>query len=254
MPPQLAPALPAGCFWGGFLPPNVDWCEQNLCGWVVNPADTWSNLAYFAFGAWMIAVAKRSGRPELARFGPCSFAVGAFSLVYHASYTWFLQFFDFVGMFLFCFLVIAANARRQGWIAPAHETALWLGGTALFSALVPPMFQTGFPIQSLVAGLIAFMIGQEAVLWRRARCRVAQSGGAARHESGYGLYALALALMTTAAIFSGLDLSRIWCDPESLWKQGHAIWHLLSAAALAALLHFYASPAARAPLSAAAAR
>jgi len=245
VPPRLAPPLPPGCPWGGFTPPNVDWCEQNLCSWVVNPADTWSNLAYFGAGAWMLALARRSGRPELSRFGACSLAVGAFSFAYHASYTYLLQFFDFVGMFLFCFLVIAANARRQGWIAPERETASWLGGTAIFSALVPPMFETGFPIQSLVALLIACMIGQEIALWRRAQWHAAQAG--ARVAPGYAFYLLALLLMGKAATFSGLDVWRVWCDPESLWQQGHAIWHLLTAAALASLLLFYASPAARAP-------
>ena len=241
MPPQLAPALPPGCPWAGFTPPNVDWCEQNLCAWVVNPVGALSNLAYFGFGAWITVAARRDGRPELARFGPCAFAVGAASLVYHASYTYLLQFFDFAGMFLFCFLVIAANARRQGWIAPARETRLWLGGTAVFSALVPLVFETGFPIQALVGLLIAFAIAQEFAIWRRARARAGAIG------AGYRDYALALGLLATAALFSGLDLSRAWCDPQSLFQQGHAIWHLLSAAALAALFRFYASPAARSP-------
>jgi hypothetical protein len=71
---------------------------------IVNPADTWSNLAYIAFGLWMMREARRGGRRDLALFGPASIAVGVFSGAYHASYTWMLQFFDFVGMFLFCFL------------------------------------------------------------------------------------------------------------------------------------------------------
>jgi hypothetical protein len=34
----LAPPLPPGCPWSGFTPPNIDWCEQELCALVVNPA------------------------------------------------------------------------------------------------------------------------------------------------------------------------------------------------------------------------
>jgi hypothetical protein len=235
--PVLAPPLPPECPWGGFTPPNVDWCEQNLCGWIVNPAGTWSNLAYLAFGAWMLAHARRSGRPELARFGACSFAVGAASFAYHASYTFALQFWDFAGMFLFCFLVIATNAARLGWISRERVTRSWLAGTAAFSALVPPIFATGFPIQSLVGLLIAISIAQEALVYARAD-RLASSG-----PSGYASYALALALLGTAGVFSALDVTRVWCDPANPWMQGHAWWHLLSAAALAALLHFYAARA-----------
>jgi hypothetical protein len=238
LPPQLAPPLPLACPWGGFTPPNVDWCEENLCAWIVNPAGTWSNLAYFAFGAWMLAHARRRGRPELARFGYCSFAVGAASFAYHASYTFALQFWDFAGMFLFCFLVIATNAERLGWIARGRVTRAWLIGTAAFSALVPLVFQTGFPIQSLVALSIALSIAQEARLFASTR-KAARAG-----SSGYASYALALALLGSAALFSALDVTRIWCDPGNLWMQGHAWWHLLSAAALAALLHFYVERAA----------
>ncbi len=228
MPPLLAPPLPPGCPWSGFTPPNVDWCEEELCALVVNPADTWSNLAYLAFGLWMWRAARSSGRPDLARFGPASLAVGVFSFVYHASYTWMLQFFDFVGMFLFCFLVIAANARRLGWIAPQRETALYLAGVAGFSALVPLLFHAGVPIQGLVFVLIVFGVAQELTLRRRA-----PSAG------DYRWYGLALALMAGASVFSALDVTRVWCDPANHWLQGHALWHLLSAACLAALFAFY---------------
>ena len=39
---------------------------------------------------------------------------------------------------------------------------------------------------------------------------------------------------------SALDVTRVWCDPENHWLQGHAAWHLLSAASLVALYRFYA--------------
>jgi hypothetical protein len=236
MPALLAPPLPPGCPWSGFTPPNVNWCEEELCALVVNPADTWSNLAYLGFGVWMWREARGGGRADLARFGPASVAVGVFSFVYHASYTWLLQFFDFVGMFLFCFLVIAANARRLGWVAPRRETALYLAGVGAFSALVPVLFYAGVPIQGLVFLLILFAIAQELALRRRAP-----------RAGGYRWYALALALMAAASAFSALDVTRAWCDPADHVLQGHALWHVLSAASLAALFVFYrglASPVA----------
>ena len=112
---------------------------------MTNPAGTWSNLAYLAFGAWMIVRARGSERPELRLFGPASVAVGICSGVYHASYSFMLQFLDFVGMFLFCFLVLTLNALRLGWIGRERRLAFYLGGTAFMSALVPPGFALGFP-------------------------------------------------------------------------------------------------------------
>jgi hypothetical protein len=225
----LAPPLPPGCPWSGFTPPNVDWCEQELCALVTNPANTWSNLLYLALGVLMWREARRRGSRALALFGPASLAVGVFSLAYHASYTWFLQFFDFVGMFLFCFTVLTLNAGRLGWIGAGRETAFFLGGVALCSALVLVLFEAGVPIQGVVAALAAAMVGQELVLRRRHGARRA-------HRWWWA----ALALIALASLFSLLDVTRAWCDPADHWLQGHAIWHLLSAASLYALFRFYA--------------
>jgi hypothetical protein len=225
---SLAPALPPGCPWSGFTPPNVDWCEEELCAWIVNPANTWSNLAYVALGLWMWRAAR--GRADLRLFGPASVAVGAFSFAYHASYTWALQFLDFVGMFLFCFLVIARNATRLGWIEPRREPRFFALGVAGASALVPVLFELGVAIQLTVAACIAAALGQEVALARRA------ASPAARSRS----YAAGLALLGLAGLASLLDVTRIACDPASHWLQGHALWHGLSALALAAFFRFYA--------------
>jgi hypothetical protein len=230
--PDLAPALPPGCPWSGFTPPNVDWCEREACAWIVNPADTWSNLAYLlgALAIWRIA--RRSGRADLAHFAPACAAVGLASFAYHASYTWLLQFFDFVGMFLFVFLVIARNAVRLGWAAPARERALWLGGAFAASACVPPLFHAGFPIQATVLVGILLSVGQELALFRRAT---------AVELGGYASYWGALAAIAAAAAFSLADVTRAWCDPDDPWRQGHAFWHVLSATALVLLTRFYAA-------------
>ncbi len=233
--PNLAPALPSGCPWSGFTPPNVDWCERELCGLIVNPADTWSNLAYLLGALAMWRLARRTGRADLAHFAPASLAVGASSFAYHASYTWLLQFFDFVGMFVFCFLVIARNAVRLGWIAPARERAFWLGGALVASACVPPLFYAGAPIQATVFVLILLSVAQELALWRRASLA---------ERASYASYWGALAALSAAAAFSLADVTRAWCDPDNHWLQGHALWHVLSAAALVLLQRFYAARAA----------
>lgn len=226
--PALAPPLAPGCPWSGFTPPNVDWCEQELCALVVNPADTWSNLAYLIGAIAMWRIVRARGRADLAHFAPASAAVGIFSFAYHASYTWMLQFFDFVGMFVFCFLVIARNAVRLGQVAPARERTAWLGGTLLASACVPPLFYAGAPIQATVFVCIVASIAQEVALYRRGE------------RAGYAPYWTALALLGAAAAFSAADVTRAWCDPMNHWLQGHALWHVLSAASLVALLAFYA--------------
>jgi len=126
--------------------------------------------------------------------------------------------------------VLTLNARRLGWIGEERQTAFYLGGVALFSALVPALFDLGVPIQGLVGLLVLAMIGQELRLRRR-------DGALPAHR----LWWTALALIATAAILSALDVTRVWCDPGDHWLQGHAAWHLLSAASLYALFRFYAA-------------
>ena len=231
MPPQLAPALPPGCPWSGFTPPNVDWCEAEACAWIVNPADAWSNVAYLAGALAMWHIARRGSRPDLAHFAPASLAVGASSFAYHASYSWLFQFFDFVGMFVFVGLVIARNATRLGWLPARRERAFWLGFVALASASLPPLFRAGVPIQATVLVLILASLTQELGIWLRAP---------AAERRAYASYWGAVAALAVAAAFSLADVTRAWCEPTS-WLQGHALWHVLSAAALVLLLRFYAA-------------
>ncbi|MFP6660753.1 MAG: ceramidase domain-containing protein [Myxococcota bacterium] len=223
--PSAAP-LPPGCPWSGWAPPNVQWCEENLCALVTAPANTWSNLAYIVVGLVMWAAARRLGRSDLRFYGPAAIVVGVFSLAYHASYTFFFQFFDFVGMFVFLDLVILVDLGRLGRLQPKSQLRSWWLMVAASSALVPPLFFAGIPIQLLVAATIAVWVPLEFVLWR------------ARGGSGRLLW-LALALSATAGLFSGADVTRVYCNPHDHFFQGHAIWHVLTAASFYALFRHH---------------
>ena len=75
-------------------------------------------------------------------------------------------------------------------------------------------------------------MSQEFVIHRRQRERGLPA-------SDYRSYAVALLLISAAAVFSALDVTRTFCDPDNHWLQGHAIWHVLSASALWGLFVFY---------------
>ena len=79
--------------------------------------------------------------------------------------------------------------------------------------------------------LIAAILGQEFAIWRRDRVD---------RSVAYAPFLLALLLMAAAALASLADLTRLWGDPQNHWMQGHALWHVLTAAALYALFRFYA--------------
>jgi len=226
MDAMQVPPLSEGCFWSGWELPNLKWCEANLCSVITTPANTWSNLGYIIAGIWMLRAARgfRLGR----FFGAAAIVVGVTSFIYHASYTWFFQFWDFFGMFVFAGLPVALNAQRLRWIPERLVPVAYLAVVFVFSALVPICMRLGCPFQLLVVVLILVTISQELTLWL-----VKRTPGSRRD------WLLSIALILLGAVCSALDLSRTWCDPDNHWLQGHAVWHLLGAASLTMLFRFY---------------
>jgi hypothetical protein len=229
-PPGLTPTpIPAGCPWHElslYGLPNVNWCEETLCATVNEPANAYSNLAYLLLALVMWGLARPLAAPALRRFAPAAALVGLASFVYHASNTYVTQVFDFLGMFVFCYLLLLLNAERLGWLG-ARAVRRVLPFCVLFStALTAVLAPLGFPIQSLIGALILGIVVTELLLRRRAVYPLRYFG-------------LALLLLTAGAVCSALDVTRRMCDPSSHVLQGHALWHVLSATSLLfSFLHY----------------
>jgi hypothetical protein len=199
------------------------------CAWVVEPANTWSNLAYLLVAAllWWAARRTRARSAHLRFFAPAALLVGAASGIYHASYTFVLQILDFFGMYVFCYLLLVVNLQRLGFVAARDwRRRFWqlvLGSTALTVAV--DFLEV--PIQALVLLLILALVGSE--LWLRLR-----SPGASLR-----FFALGVGLLCAGSAFSLLDVTRTWCQPTHPVLQGHAIWHVLSALSLGAAFAHY---------------
>lgn len=222
--------LTPGCPWyelSELRLPNVDWCEAQRCAWVVEPANAWSNLAYVVVGGLLWWLARDSQSPALRFFGPAAVIVGLCSGIYHSSYTFVLQILDFFGMYVFLYLLIALNLRRLGVLGAGDWWRWFWGLVVATTVLTVGVDFLEIPIQGLIALLIAVVAGSE--IWIR------------RRTAGYSLAAFggALGLIGAGAVFSALDLSRTWCDPTHPFLQGHAIWHVLSAACLFVVFFHY---------------
>lgn len=206
--------------WSG--PPNVDWCEESMCSWVMEPANTWSNLAFIAVAALLYVISRNEQQRTLRFFATVAFWVGMTSLVYHASLTFVTQVFDFFGMYFFFVLIILLNAIRLRLLDARHLfRALWplIGAFTLITILVAKL---GLPIQGIIALLLVVALGLEAVAAFRAKFQ------------GTHRYLLAaIVSIGVAASFSAADVSRTFCDPNDHWIQGHAIWHVLASIGIA---------------------
>ena len=220
----------APCFWYPYAEyfgsPNVKWCEQTLCAFISEPANTWSNVSYMIAALWMVAVVKKKKRTECRRtneflitFPVFIFIMGLCSFIYHASNIYLTQVLDFVGMFLFSSLVIAVNLYRIGraidFVRSPRRFSVVL--TVLLSCLVHMMYKAHIKFQTIVVVLVVFIVITEL------RAPIVGS-------RKYFYASLALLLLATG--FSALDMSRLWCDPFDHVLQGHAMWHVISALAM----------------------
>lgn len=212
--------------------PNVKWCEATQCSWITEPANTWSNLGYIVVALLLLWSARQGQQKTAKLFGWTALFVGASSFIYHASYTFFFQIFDFIAMFVFVGLLVTLNVRRLGWISESQQATFYFGQLLLFTVVMFIFYALEIAYQSLVL-LQILLVGFTE--WRVARARQSQRMPGAR----YGNFFIALATIGVAAGFSLADVTRTFCDPDNHFIQGHAIWHYLGAISIYFCYRFY---------------
>lgn len=212
--------------WSG--PPNVDWCEEALCQWAAEPANTWSNLAFLFVSAGLFVTTRDTPERTLRFFAPAAFWVGITSLVYHASISFGTQVLDFFGMYFFFLLILVLNLVRLKKV-PREKLFVVLWPSILaFTVLTVVVAKLELPIQGIIGVLLVGTIATE--VWAS---RVSTTPVQHRY------FVLAIITIAAAGTFSALDVSRTWCDPKDHIFQGHAIWHVLSSVALVwSYLHY----------------
>ncbi|MBK6886767.1 MAG: ceramidase domain-containing protein [Tetrasphaera sp.] len=234
----------------GWLGPDVGrgsgFCEAARAGWIHQPANTFSNLAFVAAG---LAIAWHAGsapartlltrtRPLVVGLGILVVLLGPGSAAMHATQSEVGGHLDMTSMYLVSSFALAYAATR-----------LVRGGTWAFvrvflaALLVQEIVELrGGPLPVLMhTGNLGFAltlltaIGFEIVLDRR-------GDGVDRRWAAASLGSLLLAF----GIWNLAKDGTPWCHPHSL-LQGHAAWHILCAVAAYALYRAYAVAPTRAP-------
>lgn len=111
--------IPSECPWSSWSRPNLRWCEEMQCGYIVTPINAWTNLFYLvvAILMWRRLSSIRGGEKSFLRWFPwAAISVGITSFAYHASYTLFFQYADFLGMFSYlCVpITLASGVKSKG--------------------------------------------------------------------------------------------------------------------------------------------
>lgn len=232
LPAPWATWRPATCM------PDACFCEAIGAGFIRQPIDTWSNLAFVLIG---LLVLEDVLRPSPTRsnllaqrrtygmvYAFAAILIGLGSWFYHASLTFVGQWFDVMGMYLLgTFMVLYNVTRLRPLSNRVFVVSYALFNLALgFSLIVAPALR-----RYLFGGLLLVTIALEVSIRRRHVTHI---------RTVY--FIAALLIYVLAQIIWTLDLNHILCDPNSL-LQGHAVWHVLTAISTGLLYLYYRSEA-----------
>jgi hypothetical protein len=212
-------------------------------------ANTWSNLAYVLVGFYAFALARwdwrRRPAPEdgyLVRtpalsvlFGLACCALGAGSGLFHASLTRLGQQLDVAAMYPPVLVVIAVSVGRRwprvGGDGSARSIPTWplLAGIIAVGSWL--LFRYKWSMSALVVLTTVILALTFVSLLDRYQ--------AGRKLDGRWLW-LAAGVLVAAVACRQLDVAGRFSGPDA-WYQGHAVWHLLTAASLASIYGFYRS-------------
>jgi len=227
--------------------PDNCFCEAIRPATVAQPANTWSCLAFVLAGLFVLALNRldvslqpQNGRPSnpmqrqttyATTYGVALIVIGVGSGFYHASFTVIGGLFDQSGMYLLATFILLYNWSRVSPIRPRRFVVLYTAANALLFNTQVVKTQVGLPYAGRY--VFAALILAGLLVERRAR-----RAGRLRADSRY--LRLALLSFGVAFVIWTLDTTRVLCAPGS-WLQGHALWHLLGAAAAWLLYLYYRS-------------
>jgi hypothetical protein len=212
------------CPWQDFQPATIKFCEEQLCSWITQPANTWSNIGFIIVGLFIIRQAKRLKQSSLTLIGASSVLLGFGSGLFHASSTFLFEVFDLLGMFLISGILLCFNLQRLTGISNRYITIIFI---MLNAASV------GFMFVWQPSGIATFAVQITLALTLELLLHIR------RDEINYRHFLYMTGTFILSFVIWGLDISKILCDPHNHIITGHAVWHLLNAGAIYFIYRFY---------------
>jgi hypothetical protein len=234
--------------------PTIKFAEDNVCGYIAQPANTWSNVA-FLMTALLIAVELKRAKNKTVLWGfvPVYLFMGFTSGFYHASATFVGQFFDFGSIYVFAAFILFLAIDRLSLFKT--KNLLWVLSGITILMLMLLWFSPVLRIWLFAGQLVVFLwveLGQGKS--SKFKVQSAEIGGntssallpplvkernTPNHHLNVDLY-YALGIFLLAWGFWWVDYLYIWKHPETMhFINGHAIWHILSAVSLYFVYRFY---------------
>lgn len=195
------------CFWDNFEQNNYIFCERQLCAVVVEPANTWSNIGYLIV-AILILNSSHTGSRARGRFFWSTLILFIGSTLFHMTGTYWGKFLDVGAMFCLSMAILTTSLERKYALKKRFGIIIFVGG--IIVSLIYLYF--------MKLGL--FLFGAQIALSTLIEKRNAKR------------FWKALVTFGMAFTFWIMDVKRFWCDPDSHFISGHALWHLFAATAI----------------------
>jgi len=225
------PAVEQICPWSDFEQAALHFCERELCGWITQPANTWSNLAYMLVGAWLIRLAIREGHRSLAAIGVIEVLIGIGSFFFHMSSTHLGEVVDVGAMYMLsCYALVTNLDRYRSRVGRPLSARFNIG---LYLSLV----LSSITAISLLKGEVGvWLFAAQAVVAGHLETRMYRKLGP---EKSYRAVLQLLGTFGVAWAFWWADILGLMCDPDNHWFQGHAVWHVVNSLVFYFLYRFY---------------
>jgi len=198
-------------------------CETIGEGWLAQPANAISSMAYVGFGLWLVVRALRNRGEETATqviFGITVASVGLGSVAFHGPMPPGARLLhDLTIAAVFAMIAARNTGTLQKW-AQSTVIALFAALTALVGVVMAVSPEGGIALTAVIA---AVAIGLEVHLYRTGKRTFSR-------RLARWLAAIVTLLVVGAVVNVLGRTGAPLCDPESLY-QGHALWHVLTAAA-----------------------
>ncbi len=203
------------CFYSGWIPQKYLYCETQLCGWLQQPSNTWSNIGYLI--ASILILRSNQAKTEKLLYFWATFILFVGSTLFHMSGTHVGKLLDVGAMLILSTAILSLSLKHfYSW---NRKKTLTLFFTVLTISLA---FLAIFDIANIPFTLsIAYAAWLEFRLIREKR-----------EYLPLKTLGLSLGIELGAVVFLLLDITQTWCNPDNHVINGHAVWHLLSAAAI----------------------
>lgn len=206
------------CPWMNHPRGNFPLCEEALCEWIRQPANTYSNLAFFMVSFFLIYLFIKNRSSYGLGFGLCTLIIGTASSLAHAAGTKFFGFFDFVAIFS-AFSLYAAHNTIYSFAWPQRNVFFVMPLFFIPAAVL--LYQFIF-LREIIFGafVVGLMISESKILREKGQPFLTASMQKLLMTFGLG------------AVCLGLDASKVICYPDNHLFQMHSIWHICCALSL----------------------